>query len=276
MRKLDMLNPEPFNKRLPILIKTLKGFFKPFLLWFFGFEVKGVENLTSQKTLYISNHNIGALIESHALLFELDDKVGSEHIVFGFTHPSIFKIWGIKHYFEWLGSVPATYEVAKEVFKSGHSLLIFPGGNKQALRPIWKYKDNSFRDNHGWAKIALSNGVDVVPITYKGSHFVNPVLFQSEWLSKIMIFPWLCGLKWISVSLGQLIVSGGAFWGMHIMHVPLFINIPIVIVLFSLTSLMIVFPSKITMTIHPRLNINEHSQELLEDKLKSIMDNIYN
>jgi 1-acyl-sn-glycerol-3-phosphate acyltransferase len=270
-----MSKTEPYNKRRPRFIKALKTLFKPLITTIFGFEVRGLEHLTAQKSLYVSNHNIGALIESHALLFEMEDIVGHEATVFGFTHPSIFKIWGIKHYFEWLGSVPATYEVAADVFRHGHSLLIFPGGNKQALRPVWQYKENSFRETHGWAKIAKQNEVDVVPITYKGSHFVNPVLFQSEMLSKLMIFPWLCGLKYISVSVGQLLMSALAFMGLKALSLPLYVILPLVIVVFSLTSLMILFPSKITMTIHPRLKSTELSQVELEDSVKKIMDSIY-
>ncbi len=275
VRKLDMPQIDILSKRKPALIKALKRVLKPVFSRVFKLEVHGLEHLSAQTTLYVSNHNIGALIESHALLFEMDDKAGDHPIIYGFTHPSIFKIWGIKHYFEWLGSVPATYEVAQSVFQANQSLLIFPGGNKQALRPVWNYKENSFRDTHGWAKIAKQNNVDVVAITYKGSHFVNPVLFQSAWLSKILVFPWLCGLKWISVSIGQLLATFLAFAFLQTFQVPFLVTLPILVIVFSLTSLMIIFPSKISMTIHPRLKISEHSQDLLEDKVQNIMDSIY-
>ncbi len=264
-----------WNKRKPGLIKGLKAVLRPFFKGYFRLEVIKKEELQATSTLYVSNHNIGALIESHSLLFEIDDAFKGSHIAYGFTHPSIFRVPFIKEYFEWVGAVPATYEVAREIFKNKESVLIFPGGNKQALRPIQDYKNNSFRDSHGWAKIAKENGVDVVPITFKGSHFVNPVFLQSQWLSKVLVLPWLLGLKWLSLSLGQILMSVLFIFLMNLLGASWWITLPLAIFVFSITPLTIIFPSKITMTFHQRIKTQNLSQDELEDKVASIMNQIY-
>ena len=239
-------------------------------------DIKGLGELQSRPTLYVSNHNIGALIESHGLLFEAEEKFQGGHIIWGFTHPSIFRVAGIKHYFEWVGAVPATYDVAREVFASGDSLLIFPGGNQQALRSVFDYKKNAFRDSHGWAKIAKENKVDVVPVTFKGSHFVNPVLFQSKLLSKILVFPWLVGLKYLSVSVAQIIITALLVWGLVSYDISWWVIVPLAVATFSLTSLTIIFPSKIQMTLHSRIATENLNQDELEDRVAAIMNQIYN
>lgn len=266
----------PWNHRQPLVIKGLKGLFWPFIQLIFRMEIKGLEELHPRPTLYVSNHNIGALIESHGLLFEAENKFRGSHVIWGFTHPSIFRVWGIKHYYEWVGAVPATYDVAREVFSSGDSLLIFPGGNQQALRSVFDYKKNSFRDSHGWAKIAKENKVDVVPVTFKGSHFVNPVLFQSKWLSKLLIFPWLVGLKWLSVSIGQILVTLLWVYFLLCFKMSWWLIAPTSLIIFALTSLTIIFPSKIYMTLHPRIESEKLTQDELEDKVALIMNQIYN
>lgn len=265
-----------WNKRKPPVIKGLKLVFGPFIKGFTRLEIVKKEELSARPALYISNHNIGALIESHSILFEVDRLFGDSHIVFGFTHPSIFKVPGIKNYYEWVGAVPATYDVAREVFFSGHSLLIFPGGNKQALRSVFDYNKNSFRDSHGWAKIAKEHGVDVVPITFKGSHFVNPVLFQSQTLSKLLILPWVLGLKWLSVSPGQILMTALFVFLMILLKISWWITVPLAIFIFSITPLTILFPAKITMTFHQRLKSSELTQDELEDRVETIMNQIYN
>jgi hypothetical protein len=257
------------------LISILGQALRPFFRFFFQLKVELREELVMRPTLYISNHNIGALIESHSVLFLAEEKFKNDHHIYGFTHPSIFRVPIVKNYFEWLGAVPATYEVAREVFKSGHSILIFPGGNKQALRSLWDYKKNSFRESHGWAKIAIENQVDVVPITFKGSHFVNPVLFQSSLLSKLLIIPWLLGLKWLSVSLAQLMISILLLIFLLSLKISLIIIIPIVIMAFCLSSLTAILPYPIQMIVHKRISINELSQNDLEEKVGDIMDRIY-
>ncbi|MBC7537206.1 MAG: 1-acyl-sn-glycerol-3-phosphate acyltransferase [Bacteriovorax sp.] len=265
------------EKRSSALIKVLKFALWPIIRRIFQLKTEGLENVPSiGPLLFVSNHNIGALLESHSSLFILQEKLGPNSIVYGFTHPSIFKLPGIKHYFEWIGAVPATYEVADEVFKNGHSLMIFPGGNRQALRSIWNYRDNHFRWSHGWAKIAFEHNVPVIPISFSGSHFVNPVLLSGEWVSKILILPWMLGLKWTSISIGQILSALVSFYLLKLLHTPILLNIIIAYLVFVLTPLSLIFPCPIKMKIHQPLKPkNFKDQASLEEAVGEIMDNIY-
>ncbi|MDD4973714.1 MAG: 1-acyl-sn-glycerol-3-phosphate acyltransferase [Bacteriovorax sp.] len=265
------------EKRSTVLIKTLKFALWPMLKHLFQLKIEGLENIpTIAPLLFVSNHNIGALIESHSSLFILQGKLGPNSTIYGFTHPSIFKVPGIKHYFEWIGAVPATYEVADDIFKKGHSLMIFPGGNRQALRSIWNFRDNHFRWSHGWAKIALEHNVPVIPITFKGSHFVNPVLLSGEWVSKILVLPWVLGVKWTSISIGQILSALLSFYLLKSVGAPLFLNIAITYLIFVLTPLSIVFPCPIKMKIHAPLTPKDfQDQASFEEAVAKIMDNIY-
>ena len=154
------------DKRNPYFIKALKTILWPVLKYGFQLKVTGLKHLPAEgPVLFVSNHNSGALLESHSSLFVLQNGLGKKSLIYGLTHPSLFKIPLMKQYFELIGAVPATYEMADIVLKNGQSLIIFPGGNRQALRSIWHYRDNHFRWSHGWAKIAMDHKVSVIPIS---------------------------------------------------------------------------------------------------------------
>jgi len=265
------------EKRSPILIKILHIYLWPLLKRIYQIKIDGIENVPSSgPIIFISNHNIGALIESHSSLFVLQEKLGQDSIIFGFTHPSIFKIPGIRHYFEWIGAVPATYEIANDVFHLGHSLIIFPGGNRQALRSIWGYRNNHFRWSHGWAKIAWQHNVAVIPISFKGSHFTNPVLLSGEWVSRLLVLPWFLGLKWTSISIGQILFTIISFSLLKYWNILLPLNIFVSYLVFVLTPLSLIFPYPIKIRIHPpMLPKNFKDQASIEEAVGKIMDNIY-
>lgn len=263
-----------WDKRKIVVIKAIERFIWPIIKTIFRVQIVGTEHLTQLKSpaLYVSNHNSGALIESLSALIVIKTHQPN---IFGFTHPSLFKIPLIKHYFESLGAVPATFEVAKELFSTGSSLMIFPGGNSQALRPISKYRNNHFRSSHGWAKIAKENNVQVVPITFKNTHFINPIFFSGSWVSKILILPWLLKLKVTSISLGQILSALIIYFLLLSTTSNVYIAVVSAYITFVLTPLAPVLPVKITMSIYPPINTNAKAQDELEKKVNDLMDKIY-
>jgi hypothetical protein len=261
-----------FDRRSPRFISFLQMTLWPIIQFIFRIEIEG--ELPQGKVLMVSNHNIGALIESHSLLFLLHNKP-KIFPTFGFTHPFIFKIWGARQYFEWLGAVPATYEVAEEVLKTNNTLLIFPGGNRQAVRSVWEYKKNNFLWSSGWAKIALKNKVLVVPITFKNSHFVNPVLFTSKTLATLLVLPRFLGVKWMPVSISQILFATLMALLMNSIGAPIAVTVLMSYLAFVFSVLIPVIPVKIKIKFHPVIATEGLTQEILENRVSQIMDLIY-
>ena len=267
---------EVWNKRQPAIINFLFRITWPVIKSIFRIEVHGVEHLTQapSNVLFVANHNSGALIESFSALMVLKEE--KREPVFGFTHPSIFKVPIVKQYFEVVGAVPATYLVAKDVFDHNFSLMIFPGGNSQALRSVWDYRENDFRNVHGWAKIAQENKVAVVPITFKNTHFINPILLSGNWVSKLLILPWILGLKKASISLGQILSALLIFILLNEFGLHNYISLLLSYITFNLTPIIPIIPIKVVLRFHaPLLYKQERTQEELEDKVQLIMSNIY-
>lgn len=239
-------------------------------------KISGLEYLKNspQKLLIISNHNVGAIIESHLILC-LFNKTKPGEKVLGFTHPSLFKIPLMSQYFKWIGAVPSTHVAAAEVFNANSSLLIFPGGNDQALRGVWDYKKNNFINNHGWAKIAVNNKVPVLPVTFKNTHFLNPVVVSSKLLSKILILPHLLGVSAFSVTVSQIILGILTFKIMSSFSSDIIAGF-LSWVVFCITPLVPILPLKIECSFHPIIYPeNFGTREELESKVANIYDGIY-
>ncbi|MBL7669305.1 MAG: 1-acyl-sn-glycerol-3-phosphate acyltransferase [Bdellovibrionaceae bacterium] len=106
----------------------------PTLKFIFRIDVTGQENLPSGKALIVANHNSGALIESHSLVFLCNER---NIPTLGLNHRALFQIPLVGKYFQKIGAIPATRDATLEAFKNNFPVLIFPGGNREAFRPLY-------------------------------------------------------------------------------------------------------------------------------------------
>lgn len=240
------------------------------LKFIFRIEIQGEENIPKQGAfMLIANHNSGALIESHSLLFLMREL---NRTVFGLNHPALFKIPLVGTYFRKIGAITASKEAGLETLRAGHGLLIFPGGNRQALRPFSQRHKHSFPWAKGWADIAKMASIDkevpIVPVKFIGSHNVNPILACNTFISKILVLPWLLGVKWFPVSLAQTLFSSLAFAAVYNSASSVIIAAIVSYFVFLATCLVPILPAKIKIKIYPTLAADDR---LLENMAK-IMD----
>lgn len=178
---------------------------------FFRPEVRGFEGIGPGPQVLVANHSIGAPWEVCALLDAWVRRFGTAHPVYGLAHEFSLRLPLLRSQLRRIGAVPATYEAAAEVLASGASLIVFPGGNLEAARPIWKRYRCDLGGHKGWARIALRAGVPVVPVAIVGSHAINPVLAASETLACLSLARLLFRIRSLPVSLGQVLVGGLVF-----------------------------------------------------------------
>lgn len=257
------------SQRSNSFIKKLMMFLWSPLKFIFRLEVEGAENIPKDGAfMLIANHNSGALIESHSLLFLCQDL---KRDVYGLNHPALFKIPLVSKYFRKIGAITASKEVGLQALNAGCGLLIFPGGNRQALRPYREKDQNAFPWAKGWASLAIeasrSKETPVIPVKFIGSHGVNPILICNQFVSKILMLPWLLGVKWFPISLAQIIFSivtlsllnaNGAHWAMTAVASY---------IVFLATCLIPVLPRKIRIKIYPALKADER----LIDTMSAVM-----
>jgi 1-acyl-sn-glycerol-3-phosphate acyltransferase len=236
----------------------------------YGFETYGAENLPSGPALIVANHNSGALLESHGLLFLMHERSIK---AFGLNHRALFRIPLIGTYFRKIGAVSATCEAAVEVLKNGNPLLIFPGGNRQAFRPISREHEATMGWGSGWAQIACEEQVPVVAVKFSGSHWANPIFFCSEKLSFLLGLPALMGVRYFPVSLAQLVFAAiiSTLVTVVLGHEAWLLGAIGAYFGFVLTPLVPILPCPIRVRVYPALHFGKEYRNAheLEQKIKS-------
>ena len=170
----------------------------------------GVENLpTSGPYVLVANHSAGlgiAEILSFAVLYL--EQVGADRPLAGFALPFGFHLYPASRVLYHLGAIPSTYDAARATLAAGVPLLVFPGGDHETLRPVWEANRVDFGGRKGFLRIARELRVPIVPMGIRGSHYTAPVLWRSRLLAKLLVGPWLIGVKrWALTLLGVLVAA---------------------------------------------------------------------
>lgn len=117
------------------------------------------------------------------------------------VHPVSFNSWPAGGWMARLGAIPSTYDAAIGALSRGVPVLVFPGGDIDATRPVWRAGRVDFGGRKGFLKIAREAGVPVVPVGIRGSDFTAPILFRSSTLAKLLVFPRMMGVHLFPVTL---------------------------------------------------------------------------
>jgi 1-acyl-sn-glycerol-3-phosphate acyltransferase len=117
------------------------------------------------------------------------------------VHPVSFNSWPVGGWMARLGAIPSTYEAALGALSQGVPVLVFPGGDIDATRPVWHARQVDFGGRHGFLKIARAAKVPIVPMGIRGSHYAAPILFRSKILSTLLVFPRMSGVRYFPVTL---------------------------------------------------------------------------
>ena len=192
------------------IAKTLKVF-RPILTRVFRAKVDGFDRIPPGPHLFVANHSIGAVWEVAALLDAWERAFGGTRPAYGLAHNLGFHLPWFRTLLPQIGAIPATHEAADEALKSGASVIVFPGGNDEVVRPFWRRNRCELSGHKGFARIALRTGVPVVPVSIVGSHATNVVLGGSRLVSWLTLIGPLLKIRQLPISVGQFFAAGVGF-----------------------------------------------------------------
>jgi 1-acyl-sn-glycerol-3-phosphate acyltransferase len=177
---------------------------RPFVALFWRPTISGLEHIPKEGPfLLVANHNgvFGiAEIFSFAILYLA--RFGTSRPLAGFAHPFGFKLWPLSILMRGLGAIPSTYAAGEAALANGVGLLVFPGGDHEAARPIWRANQVDFGGRKGFLKMARRAGVPIIPMGIRGSHYSAPVLWRSDLvLAYLVVAPRLFGVKRYPITL---------------------------------------------------------------------------
>lgn len=119
-------------------------------------------------------------------------RFGAARPIAGYTHLVAHYIWPMPWFFAQVGAIPSTYEAAHAAIEAGVPIVLFPGGDHEALKPFWR-REVDFHRREGFLKIARRFGIPVVPMSITGQS--APALVRGRIFAWLSIWPRALGVK---------------------------------------------------------------------------------
>ena len=84
------------------------------------------------------------------------------------------------------GTVAASHENARKALQAGAAVLVYPGGDYEVHRPSWEGRRVDFGGRKGFLRLALEEGVPIVPVVSIGGQETSLFLSRGERLAKLL------------------------------------------------------------------------------------------
>ncbi len=208
---LDDRDPDYIRENLPLswLAATL---------WYRA-EVRNMGNVPEEgPVLLVGNHTGGNMApEVIVLPLAFSTYFGVERPFYQLAHNLVLAS-PVGPFLRRYGTMAASHEHAKRALQSGAAVLVFPGGDWEVHRPSWEGNRIDFADRKGFVKLAMSEGVPIVPVVTIGGQETALFLSRGAWLAKLLRVDRSLRLKVLPISLALP-------WGLNIGdlfgHIPL-------------------------------------------------------
>ncbi|WP_421845208.1 1-acyl-sn-glycerol-3-phosphate acyltransferase [Mycobacterium sp.] len=187
-------DPEFIREMLPRLWLAAQLYFRA--------EVDGFENVPDEPVLFVGNHSGGANIPDtfvFTLAYHTYFTVEGRPLV-ALAHELVVRMPLIGNMARKFGMVQAGPTAAADVLGEGANVLVYPGGDVEALRP-WKDRNTLvFDGRQGFLKLAHARRVKIVPVVATGGQETFFVFNDGRKTAKMLRFDKLLRVKSVPIS----------------------------------------------------------------------------
>jgi len=178
---------DSLNNRSPAFIDWVSRRLAPPLRRYHRAEVRGLERVPQGPALFVGNHN-GAFMVHDSVIFcaALYRRYGMEAMPYMLGHTATISLPLVHRLLIPIGAVRASHENARRIFAKGHKLLVYPGGEVDAMRPFRDRHRIVFGGRQGYIRLALTAGVPIVPVVAAGAHSGFVILDDLPWLARLV------------------------------------------------------------------------------------------
>ncbi|NOY70604.1 MAG: acyltransferase family protein [Deltaproteobacteria bacterium] len=171
----------------PDLIKK-SGVVWDFLLdHYFRVEMTGWNRLPDNASMLIGVHSGTWLtMDAWTLCAQWRRRFKGRRILHGTAHDVLMALPGLGTYFRSVGVIPAKRASVTQAFAAGHDVVIWPGGEVDAMRSWSKRHTVVLGGRKGFIRQAIRSGVPIVPVATVGGHNTVFVLSECRKLAKIL------------------------------------------------------------------------------------------
>jgi hypothetical protein len=107
-----------------------------------------------------------------------------KRVLHGTAHDVLMAAPGLGDYFRACGVIPASRAGVTSALEAGHDVIVWPGGEQDAMRN-WRKRDQAIlAGRKGFVRQAMRSGVPIVPVATVGGHDTVFVLSEGKFLAK--------------------------------------------------------------------------------------------
>jgi 1-acyl-sn-glycerol-3-phosphate acyltransferase len=152
--------------------------------YYFRLELSGWERLPAEPSLLIGNHSGGSLtMDAWTFVAAWWRRFGAERVLHATAHDVLMAAPGLGDYFRMAGVIPASREGVTAALSAGCDVVIWPGGDVDAMRN-WRRRDEAVLGGRkGFVRTAIRSGVPIVPVATVGGHDTAFVLSEGRWIA---------------------------------------------------------------------------------------------
>lgn len=170
---------------------------------YFRAEVNGFENVPDEPVLFVGNHSGGASVPDtwlFLLAYNTYFTVEGRPLI-GLAHRIITDTPVAGDLARRLGMVKAGPHRAREVLAQGANVLVYPGGDVEALRPTRDRHKIVFDGRKGFLKLAHDAGVKIVPVVATGGQETVLILNDGRRTAQLLRVDKLLRVKTLPMTL---------------------------------------------------------------------------
>lgn len=206
---------EDLDQRDPEFVDVVADAVRELAHKVFALEVQGLEHLpTEGPALIVANHNGGILpLDGLFTGLAIRDHLGPQRELNFLGHDLLGSDEMGRRLFTKLGVIRADPDCAAAALRRGRLVLVYPSSELESWRP-WSQKDRIVLEGRtGFIRLALKEGVPIVPLVSVGTHEQLVVLARGRRIAKAL------GLKRILRAEAVPIVFALP-WGVTLGYVP--------------------------------------------------------
>lgn len=233
------------------LPRTLVGFGVAVARVYNRLEVSNRGELPDGPVLFVANHGFGGIVDLNLLAVAAAyERLGDDRDVVTLTHAMAWKL-GVGRVIEEFDARPAGHGTAMKAIGEGKHVLVFPGGDIDAMKPWSDRNKVLFSGRSGFARLAIEADVPIVPIVTAGASESLYVLSNGQRLAE------MTGARKL-LRLHSLPISLSVPWGLSIGLAGLLPYLPL--------------PTKLVTTILPTMRpVDGESAESFADRVHAAM-----
>src|SRR5205085_8348459 len=188
---VDAWDPDYIRATLPVMRDFFRAYFRP--------EVRGLDRIPEGASLLVGNHSGGTMIaDTFVFATEFYDHYGCDRRFHQLAHDVAVRVpgTGIRRW----GTLAASHDNARAAFERDAPVLVYPGGDYETFRPSWHSDQIEFGGRKGFIKLALEQGVPIVPVVAVGGQETALFVTRGETAAKVTGWADLTRIKVLPVA----------------------------------------------------------------------------